>query len=139
VSSSFEDNSMTDPDLFWMAAGARRNASLAGQITIDADPRDDRTLPCLRPAIERAANQIEESTAGIFQPPSRTAIQCVGDELHPVGGLAILHLLNGNTGHGRIVPCPVPMFFARGKSDDVADANALDLTASSLPEVTTSV
>ncbi len=55
-----------------------------------------------------------------------------GDFFHPIGGLAVEHLDDGDVGHGRGGCGAVPMFFARREPDDVTRANFLDRSSPTL-------
>src|SRR5437667_11574607 len=58
--------------------------------------------------------------------PSSAVVLLVGDLLHPVDGLAVEPLLNGDVCHGRGRGGAMPMLLARREPDHVTGANLLD-------------
>jgi hypothetical protein len=56
----------------------------------------------------------------------------VADVFHPVGGLAVKLLLNGDMGHRRGWRRPMPVLLTRRKPDHITGADFLDRTAPTL-------
>src|SRR5438094_7467276 len=65
---------------------------------------------------------------------AKPLVLLVGDLLHPVHGLAVDLLLDGDMRHGRGGRCAMPMLFARRAPDHIAGPDDLDRTAPALHE-----
>src|SRR5436190_23634186 len=64
--------------------------------------------------------------------PRSGLVLFVADFFHPVGGLAVEALLNGDVCHGRAWRGTVPMFLPRLEPDHVSRPNVLDRTTPAL-------
>ncbi len=74
----------------------------------------------------------------LFFSPSSSLVLFVADLLHPVGGLAVEPLGNGDVGHGRGWRGPVPVFLTRLEPDHVTRPDVLDWTTPALDPITAS-